>query len=357
MAKPQLIAGVDSSTQSVKVVIRNADTGELLRQGRASHPDGTEVEPALWENALDSAIAEAGGLDDVAAISIGGQQHGMVTLDSSGEVIRPALLWNDTRSAQSARDLNAEMGGDAEAAKKVSLSQPDDDLLTAILNEIQNRVNANPVISNPKDKAENLNRLDYAQNLDFLEHLSKFQEVAQRAHNATAEAEAAVIWAEAFEHSFPMPEVGENLITEQGMNKSGALVPITLPDIHVTAVNKANTNLHYTGTNRIGPVPRNCTITFTVKETWRLPLSATVEWIVRNGEGEAEVENDLGHSSGTGIMKTETSAYNGTHFMDVIFRVNGKVIGARRVAVTVRDVPIPKRNPPRPQYVRLRGRR
>jgi xylulokinase len=110
---------VDSSTQSVKVVIRNANTGELLRQGRASHPDGTEVEPALWEEALDSAIADAGGLDDVAAISIGGQQHGMVTLDSNGEVIRPALLWNDTRSAQSARDLNSEMGGDAEAAKKV----------------------------------------------------------------------------------------------------------------------------------------------------------------------------------------------------------------------------------------------
>ncbi len=124
MAKPHhsagpLVAGVDSSTQSVKVVIRNANTGELLRQGRASHPDGTEVEPALWEIALDSAIADAGGLDDVAAISIGGQQHGMVTLDSNGEVIRPALLWNDTRSAQSARDLNSEMGGDAEAAKKV----------------------------------------------------------------------------------------------------------------------------------------------------------------------------------------------------------------------------------------------
>ena len=119
MAKTQLTAGVDSSTQSVKVVIRNAETGELVRHARASHPDGTEVDPAHWESALDKAIADAGGLDDVSAISIGGQQHGMVTLDSSGEVIRPALLWNDTRSAQSARDLNAEMGGDAQAAQKV----------------------------------------------------------------------------------------------------------------------------------------------------------------------------------------------------------------------------------------------
>jgi xylulokinase len=114
-----LVAGVDSSTQSVKVVIRSADTGELIRQGRASHPEGTEVDPALWETALTSAFADAGGLDDVSALAIGGQQHGMVVLDSNGEVIRPALLWNDTRSAESARDLNAEMGGDAEAAKKV----------------------------------------------------------------------------------------------------------------------------------------------------------------------------------------------------------------------------------------------
>jgi xylulokinase len=114
-----LVAGVDSSTQSVKVVIRNADTGELIRQGRASHPDGTEVDPAHWETALGKAFADAGGLDGVAALAIGGQQHGMVVLDKDGDVIRPALLWNDTRSAQSALDLNAEMGGDAEAAKKV----------------------------------------------------------------------------------------------------------------------------------------------------------------------------------------------------------------------------------------------
>jgi xylulokinase len=114
-----LVAGVDSSTQSVKVVIRSADTGELIRQGRASHPEGTEVDPALWEKALATAFEDAGGLEDVSALAIGGQQHGMVVLDDNGDVIRPALLWNDTRSAQAARELNEEMGGDAEAAKKV----------------------------------------------------------------------------------------------------------------------------------------------------------------------------------------------------------------------------------------------
>ncbi|WP_407344647.1 xylulokinase [Pengzhenrongella phosphoraccumulans] len=105
-----LVAGVDSSTQSCKVVIRDALTGALVRSGRASHPDGTEVHPDRWWDALQAAVADAGGLADVAALAVGGQQHGMVTLDADGAVVRPALLWNDTRSASAARDLVLELG-------------------------------------------------------------------------------------------------------------------------------------------------------------------------------------------------------------------------------------------------------
>lgn len=112
-----LIAGVDSSTQSCKIVIRDLETGALVRSGRASHPDGTEVDPAAWWSALGTAIADAGGLDDVAALSVGGQQHGMVALDASGRVIRPALLWNDTRSAAAAAALTDEVGA-AEYARR-----------------------------------------------------------------------------------------------------------------------------------------------------------------------------------------------------------------------------------------------
>jgi xylulokinase len=106
-----LVAGVDSSTQSCKVVIRDAETGALVRSGRATHPDGTEVHPDAWWTALGTALTEAGGLDDVAAAAVGAQQHGMVCLDSTGAVVRPALLWNDTRSAEAATDLIAELGG------------------------------------------------------------------------------------------------------------------------------------------------------------------------------------------------------------------------------------------------------
>ncbi|MBQ3358688.1 MAG: xylulokinase [Microbacterium sp.] len=105
-----LVLGVDSSTQSCKVVVVDSVTGAIVRSGRAPHPDGTSVDPEAWWVALQRAIADAGGLDDIEAWATGGQQHGMVALDAEGRVIRDALLWNDTRSAQAADDLIGEFG-------------------------------------------------------------------------------------------------------------------------------------------------------------------------------------------------------------------------------------------------------
>lgn len=111
-ASLNLVAGVDSSTQSCKVVVLDAESGALVRSGRANHPDGTEIHPDEWWRALSEAFDDAGGLADVRALSVGGQQHGMVLLDREGNVVRPALLWNDTRSAGSAEDLKAEVGAE-----------------------------------------------------------------------------------------------------------------------------------------------------------------------------------------------------------------------------------------------------
>jgi xylulokinase len=113
-----LVAGVDSSTQSTKVVVCVAETGEVVREGRAAHPDGTEVHPDEWWRAYTEATAN-GLLDGVEAIGVGGQQHGLVTLDEDGNVVRPALLWNDTRSARAAEDLVGELGGPQEWANAV----------------------------------------------------------------------------------------------------------------------------------------------------------------------------------------------------------------------------------------------
>ncbi|WP_347350542.1 FGGY family carbohydrate kinase [Intrasporangium sp.] len=110
MSPRTLVAGVDSSTQSTKVVVCDADTGAVLRTSAARHPEGTEVHPERWWDAYRAATRD-GLLDGVSAIAVGGQQHGMVALDEQDEVVRDALLWNDTRSAGDARDLTAELGG------------------------------------------------------------------------------------------------------------------------------------------------------------------------------------------------------------------------------------------------------
>lgn len=106
-----LVAGVDSSTQSVKVVVCDADSGAVVRSGRAAHPPGSEVSAEAWWAAYKQATQDPELLRDVQAIAVGGQQHGMVTLDDSGALVRDALLWNDNRSAADAKDLIEELGG------------------------------------------------------------------------------------------------------------------------------------------------------------------------------------------------------------------------------------------------------
>ena len=104
-----LVAGVDSSTQSTKVLLCEAEDGTVVARGSAPHPPGTECGPAAWWSALEQ--AGAGLLDRADAVAVAAQQHGMVVVDEAGEVIRPALLWNDLRSAPAARELIAELGG------------------------------------------------------------------------------------------------------------------------------------------------------------------------------------------------------------------------------------------------------
>lgn len=105
-----VVAGIDSSTQSCKIVIRDTDTGALVASASAPHPEGSEIDPRHWWDACRTVIDAVGGLSGVAALSVGAQQHGMVCLDEAGQVIRPALLWHDTRSATAASDLVAEHG-------------------------------------------------------------------------------------------------------------------------------------------------------------------------------------------------------------------------------------------------------
>lgn len=112
-----LVLGVDSSTQSTKAVLVDADDGTVVESRTAAHPAGTEVDPRAWLAAYDEAAGPLVGR--AAAVSVAGQQHGMVALDVAGEPVRSALLWNDVRSAGQAAELVAEMGGAAACADAV----------------------------------------------------------------------------------------------------------------------------------------------------------------------------------------------------------------------------------------------
>lgn len=122
-----LVAGVDSSTQSTKVEIRDADSGELVASGHAPHPatqpPRSEQDPGAWWAAFEAAWAAAGS-PAVAAISVAGQQHGMVVLDADRQVVRPAKLWNDTESAPDAGWLIKQLDGRADAWAEACGSVP-----------------------------------------------------------------------------------------------------------------------------------------------------------------------------------------------------------------------------------------
>jgi len=117
-----LVAGVDSSTQSTKVEIRDLTSGEVVASGRGTHPVVTppcsEQDPSEWMRAFDGAW-DAAGSPSVAAVAIGGQQHGMVALDADDEPVHPAKLWNDTESDADARWLIDQLGSEAAWADAV----------------------------------------------------------------------------------------------------------------------------------------------------------------------------------------------------------------------------------------------
>ena len=107
-----LVIGIDSSTQSCKIEVRDPDSGALVHSASASHPPTvpprSEQAPDAWWHAMSSLLD--GHADDVGAISVAGQQHGMVVLDEQRTVLRPAKLWNDTESAPQAQRLVDELG-------------------------------------------------------------------------------------------------------------------------------------------------------------------------------------------------------------------------------------------------------
>ncbi len=121
-----LVAGVDCSTQSTKVVVIDAETGQIVGRGQAPHQvDGAggarETHPDVWWEALRTALRQTGLAGEITAISVAGQQHGLVCLDASGAPLRPSMLWNDTRSAPDAARLLDVFGGATAWATRIGV--------------------------------------------------------------------------------------------------------------------------------------------------------------------------------------------------------------------------------------------
>ncbi len=118
-----LILGVDSGTQSTKVLVVNARTGAVLASASQAYglipklpPGAKEQHPHTWRDATSKAIRQAlkgakAKSEEVKAIGVSGQQHGFVPLDSRGEVIRAAKLWCDTATADECEQITRGMGG------------------------------------------------------------------------------------------------------------------------------------------------------------------------------------------------------------------------------------------------------
>lgn len=228
----------------------------------------------------------------------------------------------------------------------------DDQSLRSVCTKIYERLNNDSEVRNPVNAGENLNRMSEEESKVVCEKLSTFIEIADKALAAATECTSASIWAEAFHHFFPVPAADSNL-------QSRALVPVQfIPDVLVKAIPRENQHRTYEGANRVGPIPRNCDISFKLRNAHMLPRGVVVQWIVRNEGEEAEYINDLGHLAGTDPEHAkENSAYKGTHYMDVVVsQPFGEVLGFRRIPVEISGAFMPPRNPKKPGYTRIRRR-
>lgn len=258
-----------------------------------------------------------------------------------GEQGRPASVLLTVLVAQSVYDLDDGLPG------------PEDEALNVVLRKVCETVSLAQDVRNPVDPDENLaGRMNADQWGAFAKGLKQFSEAAEQAVDADSEVSACTLWSASFEHLFPLPDA-------QTLSEEARQLPAlrTLPEVQVNAVSKDNSNLRYSGTNEIGPIPKNCNISFRVSNADRMPYGTQFYWMVRNEGDEAEDINDLGHKAGQGIEATESSAYNGTHYMDCTAVARGRIIGVRRVRVRINSAVAPKRNPPKPAWTKIKGRR
>jgi len=120
MVAPRLFLGIDVSTTGAKALLVDAD-GAVVSSATTPltlstpHPLWSEQDPAEWWSgtaaSIQKTLRQAGVSGDaVAAVGLTGQMHGLVLLDEAGEVLRPAILWNDQRTAAQCDEIRSRLG-------------------------------------------------------------------------------------------------------------------------------------------------------------------------------------------------------------------------------------------------------
>lgn len=209
----------------------------------------------------------------------------------------------------------------------------DDELFAALVEGIRSYLakSNSDEVPNPVDVGENLNRMgdDFA---TFKERLGELGDACEKALAAEDVATAASIWSEPFEFYFPLPE--EDDLKKSETSDARALVLAFVPDVEVTVT--LETKKSYVLKNGAANVPKGSTLDFRLVNYGQAPVGTQVRWTVRNAGAAAEAVNDLGHFSGFGeTSRHETAEYRGRHYMDVSVHSGGRVIGMRRVPVSI----------------------
>ncbi|HWI08912.1 MAG TPA: xylulokinase [Solirubrobacteraceae bacterium] len=118
-----LLAGLDVGTSSVKGLLVSADDGAVVARAEVEHPLWTprpgwaEQDPEDWWAGAQAVLSELGRTGDIAGIGLTGQMHGLVALDAAGRVLRPAILWNDGRTARECAEIEERIGLEALVAQ------------------------------------------------------------------------------------------------------------------------------------------------------------------------------------------------------------------------------------------------
>lgn len=222
----------------------------------------------------------------------------------------------------------------------------DDEILAAVLGKILQRLRSSSKVNNPVNDKECLS--DRIEDFDvFLSELESFTKIASDALNCSSAIDAVAKWQSAFHHFIPMLDEEE---ATKAINNS--LAPYRFdPIIKISA--KSNNSVIGSGINKIGPIPKNCSITFQIANESQIPAGSSIQWTVRNFGSDSEYVNDIGHLAGNSTSVERKSAYNGTHYMDCLITRNNQVIGSKRAIVEIKGNPIPKRNPPKRSWVKF----